>query len=381
MKADTQRQEGTGSIRERAAELTSPATLNGEAVIGTAGPRLRRRLRHLAERGSYWAGLASVFAWVKRLSGAKILMYHSVAASNETDWINPRNNIAPEIFRRQIEFLARHRHVVSLSELVRAIECGEDITGGTVAITFDDGYLNTLRVGAPVLAEFKLPMTLFLSTGYVGRYSAPWIDRLYTMFRMRSQEKLCLGWGNFGCRNLRNVQERIEIYKALLAMLVSANALEREQILAEVENQLIPTSEPPRLLLDWDEVRRLVREFPNVEIGAHTVEHIDLSGCTREQATEEILGSMAHIERELGLRPAHFSYPYGRMSAAEHDLPGQLGLQSALVTEPVDRVTSASDRFALPRLEPPRSMSRFRFLTSAAYPDLSRLLAGHVRHG
>lgn len=381
MKAVAQRQEGTGSIRERVAELTSPAKLNGAAVIATAGPRLRRRLRHLAERGLYWAGLASAFAWVKRLNGAKILMYHSVASSDEADWIDPRNNTTPDVFCRQIEFLARHRHVVSLSELVRAIECSENITGGTVVITFDDGYLNALRVAAPVLVDFKLPMTLFLSTGYVGRHSAPWIDRLYSMFRMRSQEQLCLGWGNFGCRDLWNVQERTEIYKALVAMLVSANALEREQILVEVENQLMPTSEPPRLLLDWDEVRRLVREFPNVEIGAHTVEHIDLSGCTSEQATEEILGSMADIERELGLRPAHFSYPYGRMSAAAHDLPGELGLQSALVTDPVDRVTSASDRFALPRLEPPRSMSRFGFLTSAAYPDLSRLLAGQVRHG
>ncbi len=381
MKADTQRQEGTGLIRERVAELTSPAKLNGEAVTGTARPRLRRRLRHLAESGSYWVGFASAFAWVKRLNGAKILMYHSVAASDEVDWIDHRNNTTPEIFRRQIEFLAHYRHVVSLSELVRAIECGEDITGGTVVITFDDGYLNTLRVAAPVLAEFKIPMTLFLATGYVGRQNAPWIDRLYTMFRMRTQEKLCLGWGNFGCRNLRNVQERTEIYKGLVSMLVSANAFEREEILAEVENQLMPASEPPRLLLDWDEVRRFIREFPKVEIGAHTVEHVDLGSCTREQATKEILGSMADIERELGLRPSHFSYPYGRMRAAAHDLPGKLGLHSALVTEPADRVTSASDRFALPRLEPPRSMSRFRFLTSAAYPDLSRLLAGQVRHG
>lgn len=361
--------------------MTSAFGLNGEAVIVTAGPRLRQRLRHLAESGSYWAGLTSAFAWVKRLSGAKILTYHSVAVSDEADWIDPRNNTTPDIFHRQIEFLARHRHVVSLSELVRAIECGEDITGGTVVITFDDGYLSALRIAAPVLEEFKLPMTLFLSTGYVRRHSVPWIDRLYTMFRMRTQEQLCLDRGNLEPRNLRNVQERTEIYEALIAMLVSANALEREQLLVEVENQLMPTSGPPRLLLNWDEVRRLVREFPNVEIGAHTVEHLDLSGCTREQATEEILGSMADIERELGLRPSHFSYPYGRMSAAAHDLPGELGLRSALVTEPGDRVTSASDRFALPRLEPPRSMSRFGFLTSAAHPDWSRLLAGQVRHG
>ena len=381
MKAATERQERTGSIGEKAAKLTSSAKLNDEAVIARADPCLRRRLRHLVEHGSYWAGLASVFAWAKQLKGAKILMYHSIAASDEAEWIDPRNNIPPDIFRRQIEFLVRHRHVVPLRELIRAIECGEDIAGGTVVITFDDGYLNTLREAAPALAEFELPMTLFLSTGYVGRQSAPWIDRLYTMFRLRTQAQLYPGWGNSGCSNLWNIEARTEIYNVLVAMLVSANALGREEILAEVENQLMPTYEPPRLLLDWDEVRQLVREFPNVEIGAHTVEHVDLSGCMREQAAEEILGSMAKIELELGLRPSHFSYPYGRMTAAVHDLPGKLGLHSALVTGPSDRVTSTSDRFRLPRLEPPRSMSRFRFLTSAAYPDFSSLLAGRVRHG
>ncbi|MCH8970431.1 MAG: hypothetical protein IIA66_15105, partial [Planctomycetes bacterium] len=160
MKTVAERQGGTGSIRERVAELTSPAKLDGEAVVAPAASCLRRRLRHLAESGSYWAGLASAFAWVKRLSGAKILMYHSVAASDEADWIDPRNNTTPDIFRRQIEFLARHRHVVSLSELVRAIECGENIPGGTVVITIDDGEENVYLNAYPILKRHRVPFAL-----------------------------------------------------------------------------------------------------------------------------------------------------------------------------------------------------------------------------
>ncbi len=135
MKADTQRQEGTGSIRERVAELTSPAKLNGEAVIGTAGPRLRRRLRHLAEHGLYWAGLASAFAWVKRLNAAKILMYHSVAASDEADLTDPQ--IIPTLLRKTC---IMKRGCCALLHS-RVVDCVETILRGDSFLTGLEGKL------------------------------------------------------------------------------------------------------------------------------------------------------------------------------------------------------------------------------------------------
>ncbi len=359
--------------------IASPEMLPREAVVSLHRPRLRRRLLHWAENGCYWSGLGAAYSWARRLSGAKILMYHSVAAPDEAQWIDPRNNTTPDTFRRHVEFLARHRRVVSLTDLVRAIDRGDDVPGGTVAITFDDGYVNTLRVAAPILAEFGLPMTVFLPTGYVGCKGVAWIDQLYTMFRTCSLTRLGLGQDNSSTFNLQIARDRDRAYKKASEMLVRAMGAEREEILADIEQQLKPSAKPPRLVLDWDEVRALVRDFPKVEIGTHTVEHIDLSNCTKEQATQEISDSIQDIERELGARPRHFSYPYGRVGTASLDVPRELGLHSALVTEPPERVTASSDQFALPRLEAPRSMSRLRFMTSAAHPDFSSMLTGRAR--
>ena len=62
-------------------------------------------------------------------------------------------------------YLAEHRRVVSLSDLV-------DPTPETriprVAITFDDGYRNVLEHAVPVLREVGFPATFFVPTKWIG---------------------------------------------------------------------------------------------------------------------------------------------------------------------------------------------------------------------
>jgi peptidoglycan/xylan/chitin deacetylase (PgdA/CDA1 family) len=68
-------------------------------------------------------------------------------------------------FAAQMRYLAEHRRVVSLDELV-------DSPGGAVrrvAITFDDAYRNTLEHAVPVLRALGLPATFFVPTKWIGQ--------------------------------------------------------------------------------------------------------------------------------------------------------------------------------------------------------------------
>lgn len=73
-------------------------------------------------------------------------------------------DISPERFESQLRWLARWRRVVSLEETLRAAA-----PRNLVAITFDDGYRDNLTVALPLLERFQLPMTLFVTAGFVGR--------------------------------------------------------------------------------------------------------------------------------------------------------------------------------------------------------------------
>jgi peptidoglycan/xylan/chitin deacetylase (PgdA/CDA1 family) len=93
---------------------------------------------------------------------SSILVYHSISAPARP--MPSAIDISPELFARQLRWLARWRQVVPLSETVR---------GGRgwrrTAITFDDGFRDNLTVALPLLEQYDLPMTLFVSAGYVDQ--------------------------------------------------------------------------------------------------------------------------------------------------------------------------------------------------------------------
>jgi peptidoglycan/xylan/chitin deacetylase (PgdA/CDA1 family) len=77
-------------------------------------------------------------------------------------------------FESFCEFFRRHFRVVPLSKQVAGCAAGEDM-GGTLSITFDDGYRDNFEVAAPILRKLGLPATFFVTTGFVGTQAvAPW---------------------------------------------------------------------------------------------------------------------------------------------------------------------------------------------------------------
>lgn len=260
-----------------------------------------------------------------RPAGPIILMYHSVAQDDEARFIEPGNRIAPRLFERQMAFLAAERRVVALSELVETLARGKSASADTVCITFDDGYRDNLTVAAPILDRYRLPATLFLATGFVERAENQWSDTLHAV-----------------------------IDGSLHARLLEASHAERMRVLEEFP----AAQKAPRLMLDWDEARRLVRRYPRFEIGGHTRDHIDLTRHPGE-ARAQIEGCHADLRRELGVEARHFSYPYGRSCPQSRRAVVRAGWRSAVVTD----AAPVADRYAMPRVQAPRSMLQLRFKT------------------
>ena len=104
---------------------------------------------------------------------AVMLMYHS---------ISPRNgyfmNVEPSEFERHMEHIAASGHpVISLSDLVRRIKNKETL-GGSVVITFDDGYRDNYEIAFPVLKQHRFPATIFVTTDLIGKNDKRDLPRL-----------------------------------------------------------------------------------------------------------------------------------------------------------------------------------------------------------
>lgn len=83
-----------------------------------------------------------------------------------------------EKFTEFCEFFREHFSVVPLPEQIAGCRAGKDL-GGTLSITFDDGYRDNFEVAAPILRRLGLPATFFVTTGFIGsRTVAPWDSAL-----------------------------------------------------------------------------------------------------------------------------------------------------------------------------------------------------------
>lgn len=323
-----------------------------------------RRLRDGIECVLHCSGAADVYARIAGRRGAVILMYHSVPPADLAPWIDPRNAMSLEVFREQMRFVAARRHVVSLTDLAATLARGETPPRGTVVLTFDDGYRDNLDVVAPILAEFQLPATLYLATGYVGRCENQWVDRLYAAFRARARHRLDVEPGSW---DLVGADVARTAYLALCSRLLEATWAEREALIGSVCEQLAPSVRPPRLTLTWDEVRTLRSRFPQFEIGGHTKDHVDLRRSDVAACRAEVAGCADDIERELGRRPTHFSFPYGRSSPESRCVVIDSGFKTAVASGQGVLITPKSDLHGLCRIEAPASGVLFRHRTSGAY--------------
>jgi peptidoglycan/xylan/chitin deacetylase (PgdA/CDA1 family) len=105
-----------------------------------------------------------------------ILTYHSL------DTTGSAISITPGLFRIQMEILARSATpVVPLLDLMRS--------PGSVALTFDDGYLNFFEHALPVLLEYQFPATVFVVTGYCG------LQNDWRSGQRRPTRLELMGWG------------------------------------------------------------------------------------------------------------------------------------------------------------------------------------------
>lgn len=336
----------------------------------------RGRLRAALQAGAALSGLSSLYVRWAGARGAVILMYHSVAEAPEAAWMDPANHLAPARFERHVRFLARRRRVVPLAEIVAAIASGRELPAGTVAITFDDGYLDNLTVAAPVLARYGLPATLYLATGYVTRGESQWVDQLFAAFKARTRHDLALPWDPGARFDLRRPEDAATAYaRASRALLELADG-PRRAALAELAARLQPEGRPPRLTLSWSEVGELARRHPAIEIGGHTRDHVDLRERPAGEVEEQIRGCFDDLRGHLDARPRPFSFPYGRWCERSKAILRDCGAASGVGAGDDVLLTPRSDRWALPRVEAPASGLRLSFVTSGAHPGLLRALGG-----
>ena len=256
--------------------------------------------------------------WWKR-QGVRILMYHRFADAAALD--------------RQCAHIREYSKPISMSAVAEWLESGRDAEPYSIAVTVDDGYRDFLGVAHPVFAKYAIPVTVFVVSDFLDGKRWLWFDQVLWAFK-----------------RARGPQAADEA-RRFVARAKEVSEAERLELLRELPAE-IPEQPPPEYRpLSWDEVRLLAAR--GVEFGAHTKTHPILSRVRGgDQLREEITGSKARLEAELGAPAAHFCYPNGRMAdigAAAVEAARAAGFRTAVTAEPGVNQAGA-DPFLLRRI-------------------------------
>ena len=93
-----------------------------------------------------------------------MLLYHRVDDTSDAHALSVPN----AIFDSHLQWLASECQIVELGELLN--KPPEQLPARAVALTFDDGYEDNLRVAAPLLQRYGAPATYFLTTRWLEEY-------------------------------------------------------------------------------------------------------------------------------------------------------------------------------------------------------------------
>jgi peptidoglycan/xylan/chitin deacetylase (PgdA/CDA1 family) len=106
--------------------------------------------------------------------------------------------------------------------------------------------------------------------------------------------------------------------------------------------------------MTWDQLREM--KAAGMTIGSHTKGHPDLRTVSPDRLWDELAGSRAAIEAELGAAPDVLSYPSGKFSAKIAKLASTAGYRMAVTTRWGKTIRPAS-MLELPRMRVPARLS------------------------
>jgi peptidoglycan/xylan/chitin deacetylase (PgdA/CDA1 family) len=276
-----------------------------------------------------------------------IVNYHRILEAPD-----PLLESEPDIqtFRWQMKLLAECFNVIPLYQALDGLAT-QRMPPRAVCITFDDGYRSTHDLALPILKEFNLPATVFVTTGCVG-VGNMWNDKIIEAVRRLPNGTLDLRETGLGLHKITCLEDRKHAIRKLTEDAKYLPPKERHGLTQKLD-QLADGVFTEELMLTRDMICAMAQQ--GIEIGAHTISHPILTSLSDDNAREEIAGGKQQLESIIGRSVRLFAYPNGKVGM---DFDGrhvamakEAGFDAAFTTA-MGAANKGHDRFQIPRSRP-----------------------------
>ncbi|MEM6345700.1 MAG: polysaccharide deacetylase family protein [Bacteroidota bacterium] len=263
--------------------------------------------------------------------GYLILCYHGVDRASSLPY-NGRH-IERSIFEKHLQYYQRYFEVLPLDEVFARVGEERLAERPTLAITFDDGYLNNLTEALPLLTKYEMPATVFALGGALdGTVSRVWTDTLDILRVMRAGEGIEWDGQKFSRRgdhyysdSGKHIYDHFQTYargerdaqiselgkKYGLEDWIAANAPGFWRLMSPAQLQALDAS-------------------PWVDVQFHTHSHYDLAFRAAAEIKTELSEGKQALESLLQHEIKTVAFPFGRYTQEAKDIARELGFRQQL---------------------------------------------------
>ncbi|MBD3178612.1 MAG: polysaccharide deacetylase family protein [Candidatus Latescibacteria bacterium] len=240
-----------------------------------------------------------------------VLCYHRILDTGEDfPFDSDLVSASTDQFRSQLRYISRNYNVINFKSLLDHLrEKDGRFPPKPLIITFDDGYIDNYTVAYPILREFNLTATMFVTAGFMGEKRIFWWDRIAYIIKktdknsieIKSPVEISVDISRFG--------DRQDCARKLIKRVKEITDSEKEEVIEKLSDQLGVT--PPEgdtgYTMSWEQLREMNSE--GIEIGAHSVNHPIFSNVDGERLRREVGESRKIIENNIENRVITFGSP------------------------------------------------------------------------
>lgn len=286
--------------------------------------------RILARRIAYRSG-ALGYARARRPDALTVVMFHRVIDRTDPDFAtaDPDYAVEASLFDELLGFFLDHYHVVSLADVMDAVDQRRRLPDHPLLITFDDGWADNLRYAAPLLERRGLPAVIFVvAEALLSPANSWWQEEIFTAARQNNLaefEKMMFEAGRSGA----NVDDPDEYLLDLVCRAAEIPEGERAPFLDSI-------GFPPRssrMMLAPADLAKV--GAARIAIGNHGYTHLPL---TRIDDPETDVRKSAAAIAELtgdGISAGALSCPHGRYDASVIRSAQAAGARLIFTSDPI----------------------------------------------
>jgi len=261
--------------------------------------------------------------------GSRIIVYHGICRQDHTRF----NTIFLKLktFEQHLKFYKKHFNVISLDDYYQQKFSNDRFN---ICITFDDGFANNHKYVLPLLEQYKLPATFFITAISATGYDILWNDFLSIASKYGPQKIVFKG--EFYNKDHHSKYISTETGIGLAEKLRSDGFNEKAEMM-EALYPLVPFKTNKHEEDYWLQMtKEQIKELASssfATIGSHGYYHNDMALISIDDTSEELTLSKQYLENIIEKPVTSIAFPYGAYTPEVVAAAKDAGYKQLLATD------------------------------------------------